>query len=102
MTSVRRGKIVTAAFAPGATTANDSINLPAGYPEIGEILGGETSLVVTGGAAVDTFSTQALAPEVYASGSTTSNKIQKVDGNTVMIGNNTIASDLLVVVYRSV
>lgn len=98
MATVKSGKIVTAAFIPGATTKNDSIDLPAGYPEIGEILGGEALLFTAG--TPDTFTAQALAPEVY-DGSPTANYIQKKDGNTVVIGQDTITSDLLVVVYTA-
>ena len=99
MASVGSNNIVVAIFAPGVVTKNVSMDLPAIYPEMMEIISGYT--ITTANASPMTWAGQALAAEVYESGSPTATGIPRIDGNSLKIGNTTAAYTLLIVVYRA-
>lgn len=89
-------EVFSITFAPGAVSADSTVDLPAGCPEIGSII--EGALIAS---TIDTqvFAETALAPVIDAA-DIASNKISAVDGNTVRLGTAATTLMLLRVTYR--
>lgn len=98
MATVENNNVITAVFAPGTVAKQTAFDMPAYYPEIQEILGAATYTLTTG--TPDTWTTQALTSAVY-SATPSANTICRVDGNSVIMGDASTTSTLLVLTYRS-
>lgn len=96
VSAVNDEKYVTAHWAPGVKAADADITMPAIYPEIEEIIGG-----VQLAQALDVLTTIVLTGTVPA-GALSAGEVSKVDGNTIKMGDDNAADDLLTIVYRAV
>ena len=96
MASVDETKLITAAWAPGAVTANAITNLPANYPEIEQLLGG-LHLASTGGAYTATDLAVKATTATPGAG-----YISPVDGNSFRLGTTGTTTTKLVIVYKAV
>ncbi len=88
--------VYSVTFAPGAVNADATKDLPAGCPEIGQIL--EAALMATH-EGTGVITNTALAPVIDAS-DIASGKISAVDGNTIRLGTAATTLMLLRVTYR--
>ena len=74
---------VTAIIVPGAVTAGDAIDLPAGMPEIGEIVSATIVTVDFGGTTLSTASATAT----------------KESATSFSLDTNVTATDIVILVY---
>ena len=89
-------KFMTAMFVPGAVNANTSLDLPATYPEIKEIIGGVQLAQST-----DDLTTIALAGKAPTA-TLGSGYVSNSDGNSIKMGDANGTSDLVVLTYKAV
>ena len=96
VSGVNDDKYVTAHWAPGAVSADTEFDMPSIYPEIEEIIGG-----VQLAQAIDVLTTIVLTGAVPAT-TLGAGKVSLVDGNSIKMGDENAADDLLTIVYRAV
>ena len=96
VSAVNDKRYVTAHWAPGVVTKDNAFDMPAIYPEIKEIIGG-----VQLAQAVDVLTTIVLTGAAPA-GTLGAGNVSKVDGNSIKMGDDNAADDLLTIVYRAV
>lgn len=96
MAEVSGVKFFTAIWAPGAVNADIAMDLPAAFPEIEQIIGGEQMASSSG---VSTVITLVAAVPATNLGS---GYVSKVDGNSIKMGQANDAKDTVVLTYRTV
>lgn len=103
MAEVSGVKVFTAVWCPGASegtpgtvSADTAMNLPAAFPEIESIIGGEHNASSSG--------VHTDIPLVAAVPTTTlgSGYVSQVDGNSIKIGDDCTIKDMVSITYRYV
>ena len=89
-------KLFTAIWSPGVVSADTSMDLPAAFPEMQQIIGGEQQASSSG---VHTVITLAAAVPTTTLGT---GNMSKVDGNSIKMGDACDAKDTVSITYRYV
>jgi len=96
MASIDKMKLVTAVWAPGAVAANGTVDLPANYPEIEQLVGG-LHIASSGGSYTGTDLGVKATTATPGAG-----YISPVDGNTIRVGTQCLTTTKLVLLYKAV
>ena len=96
MAEISGVKIFTAIWSPGTVTKDVAMDLPAAFPEIQAVIGGEHQASASG---VHTVITLAAAVPAVALGT---GKVSQVDGNSIKIGDDCTTKDTVSLTYRYV
>lgn len=103
MAEVSGNKLFTAIWSPGASkgtpgtvSADTAMDLPAAFPEIEEIIGGEHN-ASSSGVHTDIPLVAAVPTATLGSG-----YVSKVDSNSIKIGDDCTVKDTVILTYRYV
>lgn len=96
MAEVSGVKFFTAVWSPGAVAIDTAMDLPAAYPEIEEIIGGEQQASSSGVHTVITLEAT-VATAILGTG-----YVSKVDGNSIKMGDENDTKDTVSLTYRYV
>ena len=96
MAEVSGVKIFTAVWSPGAVAIDTAMDLPAAFPEVQAIIGGEQQASSSG---VHTVITLAAAVPTTTLGT---GYVSQVDGNSIKMGDENDTEDTVSLTYRYV